>query len=92
MLLKTRACKFLGDVSYSLYLTHTVLLIILLNLVTSFMGHSGLAALVFCISSILFSFAVALLSYRTIELGGIRLGEYLRKQDKPELKTCNTSH
>ena len=91
-LLSAPVFKFLGDVSYSLYLTHSLLLIALLNLVTEFMGLTGPAILVYCTSAIICSFAVAVVSYRTIELGGIRLGEYLRKEDKPELKTCNTSH
>lgn len=77
--------KFLGDVSYSLYLTHSLLLVGLLNLVTAFMGHTGMAVLVYCMSAILCSFILAQVSYRTIELGGIRLGERLRKELKPAL-------
>lgn len=78
--------KFFGDVSYSLYLTHSILLIILLNAVTSLMGHTGLAAFVYCFSAISCSFFVAQISYRTIELGGVRLGEHLRRQPKPVLE------
>lgn len=85
-LLNARIFKFFGDVSYSLYLTHTILLIILLNAVTSLMGHTGLAALFFCVSSICCSFVVAQISYRTIEIGGTRLGEHLRRPHKPALE------
>lgn len=86
-LLNARIFKFLGDVSYSLYLTHSILLIVLLNAVTSLMGHTGLAALVYCFSAICCSLLVAQMSYRTIEIGGTRLGERLRRHPKPVLKT-----
>lgn len=91
-LLTAPVFAFLGDVSYSLYLTHSLLLIALLNLVTEFMGHTGSAVMVYCVSAIICSFAVAAASYHTIELGGIRLGEYLRKERRLRLNACNPSH
>jgi peptidoglycan/LPS O-acetylase OafA/YrhL len=85
-LLNARTFKFLGDVSYSLYLTHSILLIVLLNLVTSLMGHTGLAAFSYCFSAICCSFMIAHISYRSIEIGGIHLGERLRRHSKPALE------
>lgn len=82
-LLNARIFKYLGDVSYSLYLTHSILLIALLNAVTSLMGYTSLAVFTYCFSAICCSFIVAQLSYRTIELGGTRLGERLRRSAKP---------
>lgn len=82
-LLNTGTFKYLGDISYSLYLTHTIILIILLNIVTSLMGNTGLAAFVYCFCSIACSFIVAQMSYRTIEMNGVKLGERLRKQPTP---------
>ena len=85
-LLNTRTFEFLGDVSYSLYLTHSILLIALLNAATSLMGHTGFAAFVYCFSAICCSLIVARISYHTIEIGGTRLGEHLRRQPKPALE------
>lgn len=85
-LLNAPVFKFLGDVSYSLYLTHSIILIILLNVVTSLMDNGGLAVLVYCLSAIVCSFIVAQISYHTIEMGGTRLGERLRRQPKPVLE------
>lgn len=72
--------KFLGDISYSLYLTHSLLLILLLNACVYLLGASTAGALVFVISSIVISLAIAILSYREIELKGMQLGEEIRKQ------------
>lgn len=85
-LLNARIFKFFGDVSYSLYLTHSILLIALLNVITSLMGNTGIAAFVYCLSAICCSFIVAQISYHTIEIGGTRLGERLRRQPKPILE------
>lgn len=85
-LLNASIFKFLGDVSYSLYLTHSILIIALLNAVTSLMGYTGLAVFVYCFSAICCSFIVAQISYHTIEIGGTRLGERLRRQPKPALE------
>lgn len=85
-LLNAPVFKFLGDVSYSLYLTHSIILIALLNLVTALMGYTGLAVLVYCASAICCSFVVAQLSFHTIEMGGMRLGERLRRPPKPALE------
>lgn len=74
--------KYLGDVSYSLYLTHSILLVILVNTITSLMGTTGIAALTYCAVTICCSFIVAQISYRLIEIEGIRLGERLRRRPK----------
>jgi peptidoglycan/LPS O-acetylase OafA/YrhL len=83
--LEGRLFRFLGDVSYSLYLTHSILLVILLNLVTSLMGTSAIAALTYVIAAIISSLAIAQLSYRAIEMEGVRLGERLRRPPKPAI-------
>lgn len=81
-LLNARLFKFFGDVSYSLYLTHSIILIALLNVVTSLIGHTVLAAVVYCVSAISCSFIVATISYHSVEIGGTQLGERLRRQPK----------
>lgn len=81
-LLDSGTFKFLGDVSYSLYLTHSLLLVILLNAVTSLMGNTGIAAITYCALTITCSLIVAQISYRLIEVEGARLGERLRRTPK----------
>lgn len=82
-LLSSKAFKFLGDISFSLYLTHFLLLIVLLNAITSLFGNAGLAALLFCTLSVLFCVLTAWISYRNIEIKGIKLGENVRNQTRP---------
>lgn len=81
--LYARIFKFFGDVSFSLYLTHSLLLAILLNAVTAVFGTSGFSAIVYCSICIVLSFIVALISYHAIELKGMRFGENIRRQGKP---------
>lgn len=85
--LQAQLFQYMGDVSYSLYLIHSILLVALLNLVTAFMGNTGIAALVYCFAAIGSSFMAAQLSYRTIELEGVKLGERVRRPPKPTLET-----
>lgn len=77
-LLNKRPFIFLGDISYSIYLTHWILLVLALNCVTSLMGTSTLSAITFSSVSLIVSFIVAYISYYKIELNGIKLGENLR--------------
>lgn len=84
--LQARLFRYLGDVSYSLYLTHSILLVVLLNLVIGFMGTTSMAVVVYCALAICSCFLVAQISYRTIEMGGIRLGERLRRPPKPAME------
>ncbi|HSC69203.1 MAG TPA: acyltransferase [Cellvibrio sp.] len=81
-LLNAGVFKFLGDVSYSLYLTHSILLVVLLNAVTSLMGNTGTAAIVYCAITIVCCLIVAQISYRLVEVEGSRLGERLRRRPK----------
>ena len=74
---------FLGDISYSLYLTHWILLALALNYVTAWLGTGAIALVVFCTTSIIVSLLVAAVSYQKIELGGIKLGEAMRRTPKP---------
>lgn len=82
-LLSSKAFAFLGDISFSLYLTHFLLLIVLLNSVTSLFGNTGLAALLFCGLSVVCCVLIAWISYRNIEVKGIKLGENIRNQCRP---------
>ena len=79
-LLNAPVFRFLGDISYSLYLVHTILIVALLNGVTFLLGNSGFAALVYCFSALVCSFSLAYISYNHIELGGVALGESLRNK------------
>jgi peptidoglycan/LPS O-acetylase OafA/YrhL len=81
--LNKRAFIFLGDISYSLYLTHWILLVIALNYVTAWFGTGIFALTTFCILSITTSLLVAIASFHKIEMGGIKLGEALRRTPKP---------
>lgn len=81
--LNKRTFIFLGDISYSLYLTHWILLAIALNYVTAWLGTGVLALSIFCLLSVAVSLAVAIVSFHKIELGGIKLGEALRRTPKP---------
>lgn len=81
--LNKRLFTFLGDISYSLYLTHWILLAIALNYVTTWLGTGELALVTFCTLSIVASVLVATVSFHKIEMGGIKLGEVLRRSPKP---------
>jgi peptidoglycan/LPS O-acetylase OafA/YrhL len=81
-LLGGRVFKYLGDVSFSLYLTHSVLQVILVNAAVSLMGVNGISALVYCVVTLCCCFIVAQVSYRLIEIEGIRLGERFRRRPK----------
>lgn len=78
-LFSTRPFSFLGDVSYSLYLTHYLLIILTINAI-GYVAPSLLAQpLLLCVvmAAVLVSLAlsVAALSYRYIELPGIAMGK-----------------
>jgi peptidoglycan/LPS O-acetylase OafA/YrhL len=69
---------FLGDISYSLYLTHWLLLVLILNATTALLGTTLWSAVIFSAIAFIASFVAAQISYRHIELNGIKLGEILR--------------
>lgn len=75
--------KFFGDISFSLYLTHYVFLAALLNVIIEVFGTGALAVSLFYGIGIFIPIIVGTLSYRHIELKGMRLGEGLRRQFKP---------
>jgi peptidoglycan/LPS O-acetylase OafA/YrhL len=50
------------------------------------MGTTSMAVVVYCVLAICSCFLVAQISYRTIEMGGIRLGERLRRPPKPAME------
>lgn len=82
-LLNKRIFTYLGDVSYSLYLTHWILLVLAVNATTSLLGYSFASVAIFVLVSLIVSFLVAHISYNQIELNGIKLGESLRGSSRP---------
>jgi exopolysaccharide production protein ExoZ len=72
-----RAAVHLGDWSYSLYLTH-LLSLVLLGRIWTMAGLSGLPAPVLIIALIVFSLAVAGLTYYLIEKPLIHLAKHAR--------------
>ena len=78
--LSSSTMKFLGDISYSLYLTHSLLLILLLNACIYVLGATTIGAIVFVTSSVGISLVLATISYHQIEMKGMHFGEDLRKQ------------
>lgn len=75
--LETRPLVFLGNISYSVYLYHAV---ILLSLVHLFYGKVPLGAL--WLATGLLTLGVAALSYHLIEVPSIRLGKVVRLERK----------
>jgi len=76
-ILQYRPITYLGDISYSLYLFHTVVLIACINILY---GRLPLAAIL-CIAFIT-TLVVSILGYRFIEQPSMALGKYLtRKRD-----------
>lgn len=77
------AFTFLGDVSYSLYLTHWILLVLILNAITPWLGVGALGMTVYTLICVGICLIAARFSFRYIELTGVKLGEYLRHPSKP---------
>lgn len=75
---------FLGDISYSLYLTHWLLLVLILNATTALLGTTLWSAVIFSVIAFVVSFVAAQFSYRHIELNGIKLGETLRTPNQQQ--------
>lgn len=71
--------KFLGDISYSLYLTHWLLLVVALNVTQHYLGDSELSMGVYCLGCLVMSLFLAHYSFKYVELPGIKLGEQLRQ-------------
>lgn len=74
---------FLGDVSYSLYLTHWILLVVLLNLCAPWFGVNAFGMTIYTMVTIAICLLVARYSFKYIEMNGVRLGEQLRQPAKP---------
>lgn len=84
--LTNKAVKFFGDISFSLYLWHLVLLIGLVHLLN---GVLPMAVILLILSAA--SVVVAWLSYRYIELPAIRLGKLLTTK-RQTTKRLTASH
>lgn len=82
-LLRSRAATVLGNVSYSVYLTHFVVMIALVQLGASLLSettlqhHPDLFFVLLTATTAIFTVAVSLLTYRWIELPGIACGRSL---------------
>ena len=72
--LQSRPLLWLGRVSYSLYLTHNVVLLAVVHLLYPLLDGAALVAAV-----VLASLIVAEASYRLVEAPSIRLGRYLSR-------------
>ncbi len=81
-LLARPAFTFLGDVSYSLYLTHWMLLVVTLNLITPWLGTGAFSLLAYALLATGICLIAARFSYKYIELNGVKLGEQLRHPAK----------
>lgn len=73
---------FLGDISYSLYLTHWILLVVILNLIAPLTGLGAMGMTIFTLLSVAVCLVVARFSFKYIEMGGVKLGENLRQPAK----------
>jgi len=71
---ESRLLSFLGKISYSLYLTHMIVYLIILSYVTVSMSIMTLGL------SLLASVFVAVIFYHWVELPSIKAGHYLKKQ------------
>ncbi|MDY0029080.1 MAG: acyltransferase [Pseudobdellovibrionaceae bacterium] len=67
--------QYLGDVSYSLYLTHVLVMVVLYNLLASLMGVTVWLMPVFTCVALPLVFMIAHLSYNYIEKPGIQWGK-----------------
>lgn len=82
-LLTRRFFKFMGDISYSFYLTHSIALILIINalvfLAPDLFGKPILFTLLMFVVSTPICMGIAYYSYRFIELPGIRAGKRFSK-------------
>jgi len=76
--LTKKSFQFLGDISYSLYLTHAILLILLANAfaeISFLMDHRAVFAVIYTIVAIPLSLYLASLTYKYVELPGMAAGK-----------------
>ena len=86
-IMRTKALQWLGDRSYSIYLFHPIIIVLSLPLYSAIGHYTGLSGGYFFLACAVWTFpiliAVAEISYRVVEVPGIRLGRQLsRKFDK----------
>lgn len=88
--LSLKIMKFFGDISYSLYLWHIIVLVGFIHLLQGVLPLALIVPLVFCVT-----ITVAWLSYRCVELPAIRMGKKFtrgrsmakrRQEIQPEFK------
>jgi peptidoglycan/LPS O-acetylase OafA/YrhL len=77
IILRNKVFSFLGDISYSLYLFHFVILTALLNLLYGKIN----TGLIFVIT-ISLSIIVAWISYKYVEIPSVKLGKIIVKRSK----------
>jgi peptidoglycan/LPS O-acetylase OafA/YrhL len=87
-ILKTGVFKYLGNISYSLYLWHTVIMFPLkkvFNFITPYIQNGYVLLIIFTIASLSISIIVSHYSYEVLEK---RLAKFLkRKMRKPKIET-----
>ncbi|HOO49912.1 MAG TPA: acyltransferase [Alphaproteobacteria bacterium] len=72
--------KFFGDISFSLYLSHYIILAILINLLYG-MGLNTIVLIIgFCVLSLVICIPVSLFLYRWVETPALKLGKAVLKK------------
>ena len=75
MPLRCRAAVRLGDISYSLYLVHFIIIAITAKLISQWQIEGDYRAVALMISTFLLTLPVAALTYERIEKPGIAIGK-----------------
>ncbi|MEK8132599.1 acyltransferase [Paenibacillus filicis] len=79
-ILRTRLMRYLGEISFSLYMWHTMVMFplkIVVPKITNVIGYSSLSFAMYASLSLLLSIGISHLSYKYIE---VRFAEYLKKR------------
>lgn len=86
--LNLKPIHYLGKISYSLYLYHTISLLFVVHLINNYDAKASILA-----ASFVLSFILAVLSYHFVEIPSIKLGRRLsstKKKDIPESPNKNS--
>jgi len=85
-LLQTRPLIFLGQISYSVYLVHTLCLNIVYYVLVPYVHLHGVALLAFITATyFLLTLVFAIAMYRAVELPSIRLGKRISARIRPSV-------
>ncbi|MGE7914302.1 acyltransferase family protein [Lysinibacillus xylanilyticus] len=80
-LLNNKIINYLGKISYSLYLTHIVVLTSAMYIFSDIMPLWSV-----CLIAIIFTFAISSVMYEIVEKNAIKLGKYLENYMKKRIK------